>query len=124
MTELVCSQVYRMLVARSVPEESVSTLFSSIWVEAKRARLGRFGGSRLEAFKTEMQAFRAEFKNPSVGYRLFKNLVVGTATLLLPARRFYQVRNWYAQKQLGHYRDRFVKADIASSSFRHELRGK
>ena len=124
MTELACSQVYRMLIARLVPEESVSILFSRIWVEAKRARLTRFGGTRLEAFQTEMQAFRAEFKNPSIGYRLFKNLVVGMATLLLPARRFYEVRNWYAKKQLGHYRDRIVKAEVVVSSVRGESGGK
>jgi hypothetical protein len=65
----------------------------------------------VDAFKTEMQSFRASFKNPSAGYRLFKYLVVGAATLLLPTRRFYQLRNWYSRKALGRYRDRLIKAD-------------
>ncbi|MCU1239652.1 MAG: putative glycosyl transferase [Candidatus Acidoferrum typicum] len=124
MTELVYGRIYKMLIELGVPAESVSILLEGSWMNAKRSRLAMFGGTRLEAFQTEMQAFRAEFKNPSIGYRLFKNLVVGMATLLLPARRFYKARNWYAKKQLGHYRDRIVKADGAGSSVRHELRGK
>ena len=78
-------------------------------MDARRSRLSKFGGTRLEAFKTEMQSFRASFKNPSAGYRLFKYLVVGAATLLLPARRFYQLRSWYAEKELARYRERLVK---------------
>jgi len=41
-------------------------------------------GSRLKAFQTEMLFFRSAYKNPTFCYRLFKYLVVGAATLLLP----------------------------------------
>ncbi len=85
---------------------------AGVWVEAKRFRLGRFGGSRQDAFRTEMEAFRATPLNPSVGYRLFRYLTLGAA-LLLPARSFYKVRNWYAEKNLGRYRDRLFKANVA-----------
>jgi len=112
MTELVCERLYRRLVELGVPEESVSEFLGGVWVEAKRFRLARFGGSRLEAFRTEMQAFRASVPNPSVSYRLFRYLTLGTA-LLLPAQSFYKVRNWYAEKNLGRYRDRLFKANVA-----------
>jgi hypothetical protein len=62
-----------------------------------------------------MQAFRAAFPNPSVGYRLFSYLMVGAAALLLPARSFYKLRNWYAEKDLGRYRDRLFKANVSGS---------
>jgi glycosyltransferase involved in cell wall biosynthesis len=120
MTELVYGRVYRMLIELGVPEESVSTLLEGTWMDAKRSRLSKFGGSRLEAFQTEMQSFRADFKNPSAGYRLFKYLVVGAATLLLPARRFYELRNWYAEKNLGRYRGRILKAEVSGSGSRND----
>jgi glycosyltransferase involved in cell wall biosynthesis len=114
MTELVCERLYRRLLELGVPEESVSEFLDGVWAEAKRFRLSRFGGSRLEALKTEMQAFRAAFPNPSVGYRLFRYLIVGAA-LLLPPRSFYKLRDWYAEKNLGRYRDRLFRANVTGS---------
>jgi glycosyltransferase involved in cell wall biosynthesis len=117
MTELVCERLFRRLVQLGVPKESVSEFLDGVWVEAKRFRLGRLGGSRLEAFRTERQALRAGFPNPSIGYRLFRYLITA-ATLLLPVRSFYKVRNWYAEKDLGRYRDRLLKADVKGSDLR------
>jgi len=115
MTELVCSKVYSRLVELGVPEDSVSLLLSGVWLDAKRSRLSKFGGSRFEALEAELHAFRATYRNPSLGYRLFKYVFVGGASLLLPARRFYGIRNWYAERQLGRYRERLVR-DGASES--------
>jgi glycosyltransferase involved in cell wall biosynthesis len=124
MAELVYGGVYRKLIELGVPEESVSILLSGVLVEAKRSRLSRFGGSRLEAFHTEMQAFHATFKNPSAGYRLFKYIVVGAATLALPTQRFYKLRAWYATQQLGRYRQRLLKEDVTVSPFHQDSPGK
>jgi exopolysaccharide biosynthesis glycosyltransferase PssF len=115
MTEVVHERVQRMLLAMGVPAESARTLLSGTWLDAKRWRLERFGGSRLEAFQTEMQAFEASIENPSAGYRLFKYVVVGAATMLLPARRFYGMRKWYAERQLGGYRERLVRDGVKGS---------
>ncbi len=109
MTELVYSLVHRMVIELGVPRETASALLEDNWMDAKRRRLHKIGGSRWEAFRTEMQCFQLDHPNPSVGYRLFKYLVVGAATLLLPARRFYELRSWYAQRELGSYRERLVK---------------
>ena len=76
------------------------------------ARLSRFGGDRLQTFRTEMQAFHTAFKNPSVGNRLFKYLMVGAATMILPPRQFYRIREWYAKRHLGRYRDRVFGQDV------------
>jgi len=115
MTELVHERVYKMLIGLGVGARAASTLLSGPWLDAKRWRLARFGGSRREAFQTEMQAFEASSENPSAGYRLFKYVFVGGATLLLPARRFYGMRKWYADRQMGRYRERLV-GDGASES--------
>jgi glycosyltransferase involved in cell wall biosynthesis len=120
MMELVYSRVHRMLIELGVPAEPASMLLEGGWLDAKRGRMHLSGGSRVEAFQTEMRSFNLAFKNPSIGYRLFKYLVVGTATLLLPARRFYQLRHWYAERELGRYRERLLKQDLARSSVREE----
>ncbi len=111
MTELAFAGVCRRLIELGVREECVSMLLCEPWVEVRRARLSRFGGDRLETFRTEMQAFHASFTNPSVGYRLFKYLVVGAGTMILPPRQFYGVRQWYAKRHLGRYRDWVFRQD-------------
>jgi glycosyltransferase involved in cell wall biosynthesis len=121
MTELVHERAYRMLLDLGVSVESAATLLNGTWMDARRWRLQRFGGKRREAYQTEMQAFHAEFKNPSVAYRLFKYVVVGGATLVLPPRRFYGIREWYAQRELGRVRDRVARQDVAASKMREEL---
>ena len=115
MTELVHERVYKMLIGLGVGARAASTLLSGPWLDAKRWRLARFGGSRREALQTEMQAFAASVENPSAGYRLFKYVVVGAATLLLPARRFYGMRKWYAERGMGRYRERLVPDGVTAS---------
>ena len=112
MAGLVFGGAYKRLIELGVPEESVSILLSHVLIEAKRFCLSRFGGSRLDTFHTEMQAFRAAFKNPSAAYRVFKYIVMGAATLALSPRRFYKVRDWYAAQQLGRLRQRLFKEDV------------
>jgi len=100
------------LMRLDVPSESIDVLLSPLWTDVSRFNLSRFGGSRLKAFRTEMRSFRSDFKNPSLGYLLFKYFVVGPATLLLPPRRFYQARDWYAQRNLGRYREQLCKTSL------------
>jgi glycosyltransferase involved in cell wall biosynthesis len=97
------------LIRIGVPSESIDALLFPLWTDVRRSNLSRFGGSRLKVFRTEMRSFRTDFKNPSLRYLLFKYFVVGAATLLLPPRRFYQARDWYAQRKLGRYREQFCK---------------
>jgi len=100
------------LMRLGVPSESIDVLLSPLWTDVSRFNLSRFGGSRLKALRTEMRSFRSDFKNPGLGYLLFKYFVVGPATLLLPPRRFYQARDWYAQRKLGRYREQLCKTSL------------
>lgn len=97
MTETTYGAVSQRLLDLGVPKEQVSDLLGFVWLEAKRARLYRSGGTREEALRTEMQDFHQTFKRPSLRHRLFKYLVVAPAILLLPPRRFYGVRKWYSK---------------------------
>jgi glycosyltransferase involved in cell wall biosynthesis len=110
MTELVYRGVYRMMVERGLPEDEISDLLSGVWIEARRLRLSRFGGSRLEAYRTEMEYLRTAHRGPTRSYRIFKRAVVGAATMLLPARSFYRLRDWYGRNELGRYRERLFPA--------------
>ena len=118
MTELVHDRVYGMLIEMGVSAESASALLKGTQLEATRWRLHQFGGKRREAFATEMQAFRESVKNPSAAYRAFKYTVVGAATLLMPPRLFYGMRNWYAKRELGRFRERIVPKDADHSYLR------
>jgi glycosyltransferase involved in cell wall biosynthesis len=109
MTELVYGRLYRMLLERGLPRDQVSDLIEPNWIALRRISLKTFGGSPLKTFQTEMQAFHSEFKNPSIGYGVFKYVVTGLPMLLLPPRLFYRLRDWYAKENLGRFRDRLCK---------------
>ena len=106
MASMVYGTVYGRLIELGVPEAQVSCLLQDVWLDARRTRLGLCGGTRSEALQTEMESFRASTQNPSFGYRMFKYLAIGAATMLLPARQFYAARSLYAKLNLGHYRER------------------
>jgi glycosyltransferase involved in cell wall biosynthesis len=103
---------YSILMRMGVPSECVAELLDPLFIYANRTLLSSFGGSRLKAFRTEMRIFHSEFKNPRIGYLLYKYLIVGGATLLLPPRKFYELRDWYAQENLGRFVDWLRKKDV------------
>lgn len=121
MIDLTFGLLYPMLIRLGVDEECISALLDPHWVYINSLSLSRFGGSRLKTFRTEMRSFRMTYKNPSAGYRCFKYLVVGAATLLLPSRLFYKLRDWYAKGELGRYRERLVREDVTASHLRRKL---
>jgi len=103
--------LHPLLIRLGVPLESVSMLLDPSWVKASRLGLRTFGGSRLKTYETEMRYFRFTYKNPTLGYRLFKFLIIGLATLLMPPRQFYELREWYARQGLGRFRDWLCKTE-------------
>jgi glycosyltransferase involved in cell wall biosynthesis len=100
--------LYPMLLRMGVSRDSVSALLDEEWVRLTRHMLRVYGGSRLKTFQTEMRHFRYTFKDPSFGYSLFKYAVVGAATLAIPPRTFYQLREWYGRQKLGRFREYFA----------------
>jgi glycosyltransferase involved in cell wall biosynthesis len=111
MDDAMCGVLWPMLLGLGVREECVSALLDPFWVLANRESLSRFGGSPLKTYRTEMRAFHADYKDPSIAYLLFKFLVMGPATLMLPPRLFYKLRAWYAKQDLGRIRNRVCRAE-------------
>lgn len=114
MDDVMCGLLWPMLLRLGVASECVSALIDPVWFWIHREQLRTFGGSRFKTFRTEMRGFRSTYKNPSLGYRLFKYLVMGPATLVLPPSRFYALRDWYAQRNLGRFRDWLGRTDAAA----------
>jgi glycosyltransferase involved in cell wall biosynthesis len=110
MNEITFQILEPLLVRFGVPRESVAAFLYPHWVGHSRFRLRAIGGSRIETFKTEMRAFRLDHTEATIRYCLFKYLIVGGATLLVPPASFYRIRDWYAQRNLGRFREQFARS--------------
>ena len=108
MTELAFELVFPMLLRMGVSPEVARALVNPPWMaDVNRYSVAAFGGSRLKALRTEMRCLN-QLSEPGLMYRLFKYLVVAPATLLLPPRRFYNMREWYARRNLNRFREQFA----------------
>jgi glycosyltransferase involved in cell wall biosynthesis len=94
-----------------VPQEIVNAMFEVVKTEYDRVRLqcGEDGG-RWNVFRTELRRFRAHYKRPSIGYRLFECAVCACA-LVLPPAQFYGVLNWYGRNNLKRIRNLLGKPE-------------
>jgi hypothetical protein len=104
MDEAMLNVLYPLLTRLGVPSESISALLDPVCIYVNRMILQFFGGSRLQTFRTEMRSFHSMFKQPRIGYLIYKYLIVGTATLLLPPRTFYKLREWVGRQDLQRFR--------------------
>jgi glycosyltransferase involved in cell wall biosynthesis len=109
MDETLHEVLYPLLQRLRVRPECIAAALDGGAIAASQARLRTCGGRRLETFRTEMRAFHAEFKNPGIGYLLFKYLGVGAAAFLLPPRLFYEGKDWYARHNLRRLLERLFK---------------
>jgi hypothetical protein len=66
-------------------------------------KLGRSGGKPWQTFRVDRAAYHLEYKDVGLGYLLFKGLVL-SLTLVIPPQRFYQLKQWYAKKNMRRYR--------------------
>jgi glycosyltransferase involved in cell wall biosynthesis len=103
MDDLMYSVLSSLLCRLEVAPECISAFIDPAWTWINRHCLHTFGGSRLKTFRTEMRDFHSTHRNPSFLRRLFKYLMLGPATLVLPPRQFYELRDWYAQRNLGRF---------------------
>jgi len=111
---LVAETVPRQLAAMGVPQEVITALFEEDWLQVHRFQLQYGKGSRWKTFLEERKAYRITYKNPTAGYALFKWLV-GAVTLLLPSRRFYELRAWYARRNMDRVRRIVGDAELVHS---------
>jgi glycosyltransferase involved in cell wall biosynthesis len=104
ISEAFVETLYSILPGLGVSPQCVTELLDPAWVHVNRTVLSNFGGSRLKTYRTEMRNFNLEVKNPRLAYRLYRHLVVGTATLVLPPRTFYKLREWVGRQALPRFR--------------------
>src|SRR2546423_2930408 len=124
MTDLVLRYSYGMLLKLGVAEECVSELLTENWLQTRRTRLRQFGGRRVHTLQAEMKGFQLASRNPGLAYRFYKYAVMGTATLLLPPRQVYRLKDWDARKQRGRYRDLVFKAGGAPTAVARKPSGR
>jgi glycosyltransferase involved in cell wall biosynthesis len=103
MDDLMYGVLWSLLRRLEVPPECISAFIDPAWTWINRHCLHTFGGSRLKTFRTEMRDFRSRHSNPGFGRRLFKYLMLGPVTLVLSPRQFYELRDWYARRNLGRF---------------------
>lgn len=93
-----------------VAPDVIAALLESDRIELERLRLQLEGGSRWKTLQAEIRGFKASYRKASPGYFLFRCLVA-LIILAFPPRRFYQIKNWYAKKNLGRFRKWFASAE-------------
>jgi len=93
----------RRLAELGIVAEVVDAFFAKDRVDLERLRLHFGQGGRWETFGAERRSFQALYKGASPGYGLFKS-AVGACALLLPPRRFEQLRAWYARNNMRRFR--------------------
>ncbi len=103
MQALVLKKLIPHLSILGIPHEAMQALIEPDLVDAERLNLGRGGGKRWQTFRVERAAYHLAYKDAGPGYFLFKWLVL-SLTLMIPPQRFYQLKQWYAKKNMRRFR--------------------
>jgi glycosyltransferase involved in cell wall biosynthesis len=93
--------------AGGLSEEIVELLARAAWVDAERSRLVLNGGWSWQTFDVERLAYQLSYSKVSASYRVFQAVALAVS-LLLPPRRFYELRNWYTRSGLARHRARLA----------------
>lgn len=97
-----------------VREDVIEVVMRLVRIDSSRERLALDGGWSWETFQTERAAYRNAYAETSLGYRVFKNIILA-ASLAVPPRTFYRFKRWYAANRLHRYRNLLGKPVEAGS---------
>jgi glycosyltransferase involved in cell wall biosynthesis len=89
--------------ALGIPLEIEAPLLASLRLQTDRLRLQLVGGSRWKVLQLERAANAFFIHKAPLGYRIFKQVALLLA-LLLPPKRFFRLKNWYAESGLRRVR--------------------
>ena len=101
--EALTAELKRRLPDTSVPADSIRAIVEQLEVGALRLRLALDGGWPWETFRSERAEFRLAYKDGTVAYKFFKIGVLG-ASLLLPPRAFFKLRQLYGASAFRNMR--------------------
>jgi glycosyltransferase involved in cell wall biosynthesis len=91
------------LSSAGVPASAVSIIVEPIHLAAAQMKLILDGGMPWETYRVERAIFRIAYRKTSAGYRAWKELALA-ATLCMPPRLFYRLRDWYSDRNLRRFR--------------------
>ncbi len=109
---------YLQMIPRRLAEAGVPQEVIDVFLQREREDIGTLPAShrwrqpRCGLFAPRRRVFVRQYKNPTLGYVLFKRLVAAAA-LVLPARRFYQLHDWYGRRNLKRLRGMIGNAELA-----------
>jgi glycosyltransferase involved in cell wall biosynthesis len=89
--------------AAGISAEAIEIIVAPIRVATMRMKLASEGGWPWETYRAEKSDLNLAYRDTSFGYRAYKELSL-LATLLLPPRLFYRMRDWYSEKDLRRFR--------------------
>ena len=102
-------RVFPRLSTLNIPREALAALAEPWRGDSERSQLARNGGSPWRTFQLERAFYRWTYGQTSLGYKLFNALTLGL-TLCMPPRRFYQLKQWYAERGIRRYREKLGNA--------------
>ncbi len=105
MQECYVESVFPRLSRLGIPPQALAALREPWRVDFERSVLSRDGNEPWRAFQLERAAYHLSYAGASLGYKIFKALVLGLA-LMMPPRRFYQLKRWYAESGFRQYREK------------------
>ena len=92
-----------ILLGMGISPETVWAFLGNDILEAEQLQLRYEGGWPWQTFRTELRCFRQAYKKYSLGYAVYKWGVLA-ATVVMPPRAFYRLRDWYIAHNLRRFR--------------------
>ena len=105
MVDCFLAELPPRLRALDVSPDLIAALLSPWSLESEQRHLSVLGGAPWGVFRNELESYRRSYIDASLGYKIYKALVLGL-TLVMPPARFYQMKQWYAKQGLRRIRER------------------
>jgi len=86
-----------------IGDNAVEIIIAPVRIAATRMKLAMEGGWPWETYRTEKGDLNLAYRDTGFGYRAYKHLSL-LATLFLPPRVFYRMRDWYSENNLRRFR--------------------
>ena len=91
------------LTAAEIGAEQMRWLVRPLQLQAKKLKLALMGGMPWETFQAERAERQVNYASRTFAYRIFEWCSLGL-TLIMPPRRYYQLRSWYGASRLRKVR--------------------
>ena len=97
----------------SIGSEQIELLVHTLENGARELKLRLDGGMPWETFRVERAAREFYYSGGAIGYRVFQSFSL-LLTLVMPPRRYYQLRDWYGSSPLRGWRETLGQPTLVS----------